>query len=98
MLCQHAKGSGTVKIIGSDCGKRASDGICGHQDGLTGAPWFLAIRRNRKSRRQLVEFLKHIFDGQSLFESRTNGFAKGTLDVAADDENELLEAGAHRIE
>jgi hypothetical protein len=98
MLRQHAKRGRAVKIIGIDRGERLANDVLGHEDRLAGAPRLGAIRRKGKTRRQLAQFLKDIFNGQTLLEPRANGFAEGGLDLVADHEDEFSKPGAYGVE
>src|SRR5262249_20505382 len=98
MRGEHAKGIGAIKIIRVDRSKRLANHLCGHEDRLTGAPGLFPICRDGKSGRQFVEFLKDVFDRQTLFKPRTDGFAEGALDIMADHKDQLSKTSADGVE
>ena len=88
MLCEQAKAVRAVKIVGVDDGERRLNCVGSNQHGMCGAPGF------RATESRLLEYILH---GNPRREARANGLAEGSLDILADDEDDLRKAGADGV-
>ena len=97
MLRKQAVTFRAVKIIRIDGGERFTHRVGGHENRMGGAPRLGAAGRHGKPRRQFVQFLKDVFHRDAFLETRADDFPELRFDVVPDDEDELAEAGAHRV-
>ena len=86
-----------VEIVGVDGGEGLVDDAGGEKDGLGGSPGLGAAGGDGEAWGNVLERLEDVIDGDALFETRADGFAECLLDVFADDEDELAEAGAEGV-
>src|SRR5271170_3946439 len=97
MLRQSAITLCSVKIVGIDNSKWLADGAGGRQNCVHRAPWLGPICRHGKSWRELVEFLKNVFDRDVLFEPCTNNLRERLLNILTDNEYELAIPGTKSV-
>ena len=96
---QHLIGLPAIEIIRIDHAERLPDGVFAHQHRVRRAPRFLALRRDLEARRQLRRHvLEDVVNRHPTLDVRFDLGAERLLDVAPDDEHDLAEAGADRVE
>jgi hypothetical protein len=97
-LGQQAIADAPIEVVGIDHREGLADCVLGHQDRVAGAPRLGAVRRQREAGRQGIPLLEGVGDGDTPREATADGLAEGGFEVAADDEDDLAEAAADRVE
>src|SRR5580658_834301 len=97
MPAQRLKALLSVKVIGIDHGKGLVNNFGRRKHSLRRAPRLGAARRNSKSRRKIVDLLKHILHRNALLKARANRLTERVFDIPANYEDYLAEAGARCV-
>ena len=84
---------GAVEIVGVDDGEVFLHRLARAPHGVAGAPGFLAARGRRKARRERIERLKHVVDGDFSGVARADLRAKQFLKIATDHEDHAAKCG-----
>ena len=88
----------SIEVIRIDGGERLLHDIAGSTDGMRGSPGFGAICRNGERLREVVDILEAVFNGKNAFVFRTDLLLEFGLEILADDEHNLAESCAVRVE
>ena len=98
MVADHLEGVASVEVVGVDDGKRLVDGLLGHQDGVVGAPGFLAAFGHLEAFGQIVQLLEHILHLDAVAEMLGVDFRfELLLKAVADNKDHFAESGADGV-
>ena len=95
---EFREGVAAVEVVGIDHGEGLVDRLLGGEHGVGGAPRFHAALGNVEAGGQVVERLEGVFDRDMFVEAAADLRLEFLLEVAADDEDDLAEAGALGVE
>lgn len=95
---EFGEGIATVEVVGIDHGEGAIDVGFGGEDGLGGAPGFDAAFWDGEAVGEVVEALEGVVDGDFLVEFAADFGFEFVFKIAADDEDDFVEAGAEGVE
>ena len=97
-LAEPGERVATVEVVGVDRGERGVDDVARGADRVRGAPRLRAPGRDGVRRGEVVQVLERVRDLHDVLVLRADLLAEHVLEVLADDEHDLAEPGALRVE
>ena len=91
------EGVAAIEVVRVDCGERLAHYVARGADRVGGAPRFRAPGGDGVGGGEVVYVLEGVVDGHEALVLRAHLAAEDLLDVLADDEHDLAEAGAVRV-
>ena len=92
------EGVAAIEVVRVDCGEWLAHHVARGADRVGGTPRFRASSGDGVGGGEVVDVLEGVVDGQESLVLRAHLAAEHLLDVLADDEHDLAETGAVRVE